>query len=190
MRPPFFRTLDALAVDNGRGRAGLSVRLLAHGDIERVMHALERSVPIPQIEILEHGGARREVLRQRPPLATGAEKIEHRVHHLAHVGCPRPPTALGRTDVWGNQFPLLVGQVGRITQTAPLVPGSGFGSPHAAPRESMLPRESQPTPATQAHSERTLRFRGDYHATGFQLYYSIYMRPTHQFAKRIRIRLR
>ena len=49
-RPPhsiFFRALDALAVDDGRGRAGLPVGLLAAADVKRVVQPVERAVVAP-----------------------------------------------------------------------------------------------------------------------------------------------
>lgn len=41
--PPFFGTLDSLAVDDAGGRAGLATRLLAADEIKRVVDALQRA---------------------------------------------------------------------------------------------------------------------------------------------------
>src|SRR5260370_22861669 len=48
----FFRALDALTVDDGGARAGFSVGQLTTLYIERVMDAIERAVPRPQVKIV------------------------------------------------------------------------------------------------------------------------------------------
>ena len=69
---PFFRALDALAVNDGGGRARLARGGLATPCVKRVVDAIERAVPAPQIEIIVDRRARRQVLGDRPPLAAGA----------------------------------------------------------------------------------------------------------------------
>src|SRR5271166_4952908 len=69
---PFFSALHALAVDDAGRWAGLAPHRLAALHIERVMDAFERSVPCPQIEIVEQPAARRQILRHVTPLATRA----------------------------------------------------------------------------------------------------------------------
>src|SRR3954470_24637382 len=53
-RPPFFGALDALGVDDRRRGAGLPASLLAAFHVERVMDAIERAVPGPQLEVAVH----------------------------------------------------------------------------------------------------------------------------------------
>lgn len=72
---PFFGALDALAVDDRGCRARLALGLLSTLDIKRVMDAVERSVPFPEVEIAVDCALWRQVLRDRAPLAAGAEHI-------------------------------------------------------------------------------------------------------------------
>src|SRR3954452_1692862 len=90
--------LCGLAVNDRRGRACFAARLLPNLDIESVVDAPQRSVPVPQVQIVPDGAARWQVLRERLPLAAGPEHVEDRVQHLADVHRPRTPTALGRAD--------------------------------------------------------------------------------------------
>src|ERR1700675_4528643 len=83
--PPFFRALDALTVDDGGARAGFSVGQLPTLYIERVMDAIERAVPSPQVKITVHRAARRQILRDRSPLATAAQHIHQTIDHLTHI---------------------------------------------------------------------------------------------------------
>ena len=54
MQAPLFRALDALAVDDGGGRARFAGGLLTTAPVKRLMDAVERAVPAPQIEIIVH----------------------------------------------------------------------------------------------------------------------------------------
>ena len=83
-------------------------------------------------EVVVHRAARRQVLRQRRPLAAGAQDIHHPVHHLAHVDRPLVAAALGRRDQRPDQRPFLVRQVARIAQLAAVVSGAVLGRPHPA----------------------------------------------------------
>ena len=69
-RPLFDGSPGALAVDDGRGRAGLPACLVPNRDRKDVMDAAERAVPVPQVEVLPDRAARRQVLRQRLPRVT------------------------------------------------------------------------------------------------------------------------
>jgi FkbM family methyltransferase len=44
-----------------------------------VVDAIERSIPIPKVEIAMHRAARRQVFGKSPPLATGGKNIHHAV---------------------------------------------------------------------------------------------------------------
>ena len=52
----------ALTVDDRRGWAGFTALALARGDVERVVDALQRPVPIPQHEVRMRRALRRQVL--------------------------------------------------------------------------------------------------------------------------------
>jgi len=88
-------TLGALAIDDRSRRANLASFALVGLDIERVMDALQRAVPIPQHERRMRGALRRQILRQRLPLAARREHIEDRVQNLADVHLAPTPTAFG-----------------------------------------------------------------------------------------------
>src|SRR3974390_3380171 len=128
----FFRALDALAVDDGGGRAGFAGGGFATLHVERVVDAIERAVPTPQIEIIVDRRARRQVLGDCPPLAAGAQDGHQAVDDLAQF--PRPPVAatLGRRNERLRQRPFLVGQIARITQLAAIVAPTIFVPPHPA----------------------------------------------------------
>ena len=66
---PLFCALDALTVDNRHRRAGLAPGQLPVLGVKRVMDAIQCPVMVPAPEIRIHRAARRQVLRQRPPLA-------------------------------------------------------------------------------------------------------------------------
>jgi len=58
---------------------------------------------------------RRKVFGQQAPLATATQDVEDSIHHLAHVGGPRPSTSFcGRNERRQNS-PLGIGQISRIT---------------------------------------------------------------------------
>jgi len=102
------RRFGALAVDDGRSRAGLVTFLVAYRQVEGMMDALQRAVPVPQSEILMGRALRRQVLRQRRPLAAGRQHVEDRVQHLANVDLAPPSAPLGRRDQGRNQRPLAI----------------------------------------------------------------------------------
>ena len=92
---------------------------LAGLDIERVMDALQRAVPIPQHEIRMRGALRRQILRQRLPLRA---HIEDRVQNFADVHLAPTPTAFGRRYRRFDQRPFAVAQITRVAQ--PMAVGS------------------------------------------------------------------
>src|SRR4051812_21332879 len=99
--------------DRGRG-AGFPSCLFSHLDIQRVMDASQGAVPLPQVQIRPNRAARREVFRQRLPLAPRPEDIEDRVQDLADIHRPRTPAAFGRSDQGSNQRPFGVSQITRV----------------------------------------------------------------------------
>ena len=84
-RPRFFRALDALAIDDGGSGTGFAFALLAALHIKRVMDAIECAVVAPQVEIIVHRATRRQVFRNRPPLASRAQNIHDPIHHFTNV---------------------------------------------------------------------------------------------------------
>src|SRR5205823_5578884 len=97
-RSRFLGALGALAVDDRSRRARFASFALAGLDVECVMDALQRAVPIPQHEVGMCRALRRQILRQRLPLAARREHIEDRVENFADVHLAPTPTALSRRD--------------------------------------------------------------------------------------------
>src|SRR5881628_2652709 len=100
---------------------------------------------------------RRQVLRQRLPLAPRPEHIENRVEDLTNVHPSRAAAALGRTDQRSDQRPFGVRQITLIPQAAPIRRRSMFRLPHEAPPNQVPSNESQAIPAIQVLSGRALR---------------------------------
>src|SRR6202007_3187626 len=130
---PFFFALAALPVDDGGARAGFSVGQLTTLYVERVMDAIERAVPSPQVKIVVHGAARRQVLRHRSPLATGAQHIHQAIDHLAHIDRALVAAALGWRNQWLHQRPFLISQIARIAWPASVVTTAVLLRPHRRP---------------------------------------------------------
>src|SRR5271166_3881900 len=126
------------------------IRLLAAFDVEGVVDAIERAIPVPQAEIIMHGATRRQVFGQIAPLAAGAEDVHHAVHHLAHDDPPLAAASLAGRDERLHERPFLVGQIAWITQPVAIVAGAIFGRPHAAPRKRIgatqgITKDSRPS---------------------------------------------
>ena len=73
---------------------------------------------------------RRQILRDVPPLATGAEHIQQAVDQLALILLPLAAAALGGRYQRRDHRPFVVGQITRISQIAAVMTGAGFGRPH------------------------------------------------------------
>src|SRR5829696_413094 len=157
-RPPFQGSLYALAIDDSRGRTGFTPCLLPHLDIQHVVDAAERAVPVPPVQVLPNRAARREVLRERLPLTPRPEHVEDRVQDLSQVDRSRTPAAFGGPDQRRNQRPLGFREIAVVAQAAPIRCCTMLRVPHEAPRSTQVPpRESQPTPQTQFLSGSALR---------------------------------
>src|ERR1700732_1045361 len=111
---PLVSVFGVLGVDDGGARAGFSVGQLTTLYIERVMDAIERAVPSPQVKIVVHRAARWQVLRDRSPLATGAQHIHQAIDHLAYIDGALVAASLGWRNQRLHQRPFLIGQIARI----------------------------------------------------------------------------
>jgi hypothetical protein len=150
----------ALTVDDRGGWAGFTALALARGDVERVVDALQRSVPIPQHEVRMRRALRRQVLGQRLPLATRREHVEDCVENLANIHLAPTAAALGWRDHRLNQRPFGIRQVTRISQTTPLSSAAMFRFPHLGTPQStirMPHNESQMIHPNQQLSGSALR---------------------------------
>src|SRR6202035_3414185 len=126
----------ALGVDDRGCRARLAPLALAGLDIECVMDPLQRAVPIPQHEVGMRGAFRRQILRQRLPLAARREHIEDRVQNFADVHFAPTPTAFGRRHRRFDQRPSAVAQITRVAQAMAIGGTAVFRLPHSAPLSS------------------------------------------------------
>ncbi len=95
------------------------------------MDAIERAVVGPAAEIVVHRAARRQILRQRSPLAAGAQEVHQTVDNSALVDRALVAAAFGGWDQRLDPVPLIVGQVAGITQLAAVVATSVLVRPHA-----------------------------------------------------------
>src|SRR5580700_3481269 len=129
----FFRALNALAVDDRGGRAGLARGGLAALRIKHIVDAIERAVPAPQIEIIVERRARRQVLGDRPPLTAGAQDIHQAVDNLAYDDMTPVAAALGWPNERLHQRPFLVRQIARIAQPASVIASAILSRPHRRP---------------------------------------------------------
>src|SRR5438445_385996 len=96
------------------------------------MDALQRAVPIPQHEVGMRGAFRRQILRQRLPLAARREHVEDRVQNLADVHLASTPTVLSRRYRRFDQRPLAVAQITRVAQAVAVRSTAMFRLPHPA----------------------------------------------------------
>src|SRR5712675_2970540 len=129
----FFGAFHALAIDDGGGGTGLSFRLLAAGDVERVVNAIQHTIALPPNEVVVDRAVRRKVLWKVAPLATGAQDIHHPVHDRTHVGPPLATARLRRRNQWCNIRPLVIREVARVPQVITIVFWSVLKRPHRRP---------------------------------------------------------
>ena len=120
----------ALTIDDRGGWACFPALVHARSDIERMMNALQRAVPIPQHEIRMRRALRRQVLRQRLPLATRRKHVEDRIENLANIHLAATAAALGWWDHRLDQRPFGIGEIARISQAAALRSAAMFRLPH------------------------------------------------------------
>jgi hypothetical protein len=85
------------------------------------MDALERSIPVPKVEIAMHGAARRQVPGKSPPLAAGGKDIHYAIDDFAHNHRAFAAATLCRRDHGFDERPFLIGQVARIAKLAAVI---------------------------------------------------------------------
>jgi len=128
--PTGFGRFDALAVDDGRRRHGLSPNANTIELDEVMVQTLEHAVVAPFCEPTVDGLVRWKVVGQEPPLASGTQHVEDRVHDFAH----RPlPAATSRSRPWQmrlDNFPFGIGEVTSITMFSAAMMRTGGRIPH------------------------------------------------------------
>lgn len=119
-----------MGIDDGGAGTGFPPFLLAHRHIERMMDALQRAVPVPQVEIVVDRALGRKVLGQPLPLAARPQNVEDGVEHLADIDLAPAPAALGGWDQRRGQRPFRVRHIAGITKTFALCRAAMLGLPH------------------------------------------------------------
>jgi hypothetical protein len=78
---------------------------------QTVMDELPGAVDPEQTVIVMHGRPGRELLRQAPPLAAGADAVKNAVEDFTHRGRARPPAGQRLGQVMVDQPPLLIREI-------------------------------------------------------------------------------
>ena len=126
LAPPFSRLLTLwLSII---AAVGLVSRPSFRGRPRKALHAHEGAIPVPQVEIVIDCGARRQILRDRPPLAASTQHVKQRIDDFPQVHPALVAATFGRRDERSDKSPFLVRQITGIPQitaviaTAVLVP--------------------------------------------------------------------
>jgi len=90
------------------------------------MDAIQRPVIIPKIKILEQRTAWRQILGDRPPLATGAQNIHQTVHHFTDIDAPLAAPSLGRRDQGRNMRPFIIRNITGVAKFAAVIGATIF----------------------------------------------------------------
>ena len=80
---PFFRSLHALAVDNGPAGTGMSPLTLPYLGNQGVVNPRPGPIPSPDPEVVIDQLPRRQVVWQQTPSTTGAQHVPDAIHHLS-----------------------------------------------------------------------------------------------------------
>ena len=108
-------------------------RLLAALHVERVMQPVQRAVVCPAPEVAVDRAARRQVLRQRSPLAARPETVHDPVDDRADVDRALVAAAFGRWNERLDQRPRLVRQIARVALLATVISTAVLCRPHPGP---------------------------------------------------------
>jgi len=128
-RPPVFRALHALAVDDRGRRAGLAASQFSALYIERVVDAIESAIGLPAQEVIVHRAARRKIGRNRRPLTPGSQNIHDTVDNCAFRDSALVATLLRWRDQRPDDRPLFVSQIARIAQLTAIIASTIFRRP-------------------------------------------------------------
>ena len=122
-----------------------------------MVQAIERAVLVPALKVAVHRAARRQVLRNGIPLATGAEYIHQPVDHFPDVHRALVAAGLRRRDQWRYQGPLRIRQVTRVAELAPIVESSIFARPHRHPQIDAQSRSNRTNPPHASTTRNQLK---------------------------------
>jgi len=112
------RRPDGLAVEHGGAWGCLASSPFAVFEQQRMVEAIPDAFAFPSPQVVIDGLPRREVVRQKPLGAPGAQQIEDGVHDLALFGLARAASGAGVGDHGRNGGPLVVSQVGGVVAAA------------------------------------------------------------------------
>src|SRR6185312_11074828 len=155
--PPFFRALDALAVDDRGGWACFSSGLLSTFHVKSMVDTIQRAVVVPKREVAIHRAARGQILRDRAPLAARAQHVHQAVDHVADAHRSLATPALRRWNDRCDESPFLVCQVAGIAKLAAVISTAVLVRPHRRyPANRADAIESQVIPTIQDVFGRTL----------------------------------
>jgi hypothetical protein len=119
--PSFFSALDALAIDDARGRAGLAAEFLAALDIEGVMDAIQRPVMGPVAKVAIDRTPRWQVLGDGALLASLAQHVHQAVHQMPLVHLSPAPAVPSQRNQRRDMRPFGVGDVARVSKMSATV---------------------------------------------------------------------
>src|SRR3954452_20521766 len=124
-----------------------------------MMNTIEGAVPTPQVQIVVHSRAGRQIFRDCPPLTSRTQNIHEPVDDFPHVHMAPIATTFSWRDQRPHMRPFLVGQIAGITQQASVVTPAILVRPHRRPPESGRSLESQTVPMNQIVLGRALKPR-------------------------------
>src|SRR6516164_8577069 len=131
--------LDALAVDDrGRG-AGVAPDPFAICHYKRVVYPFKAPVVAPGGEPAVDRPPRRQIARHQPPRAACPHHVKYPIDDLAHRPLARPARRAGLRQVWRDDAPLCVGQIGLVSCDGAAILLSSGRRPHG---ESKLVQET------------------------------------------------
>src|SRR3954462_2570856 len=124
-----------------------------------MMNAIEGAVPTPQVQIVVHSRAGRQIFRDCPPLTSRTQNIHEPVDDFPHVHMAPIATTFSWRDQRPHMRPFLVGQIAGITQQASVVTPAILVRPHRRSPESGRSLESQTVPMNQIVLGRALKHK-------------------------------
>src|SRR6266850_1526192 len=104
-RPTALSGLGRLTVDDPCRWARFAPRRFAGLQQQCKIDLLKQAVVSPMVEITLHGGKRRKVLRQHPPLTAASRDIQDRIQHRPQLGLARSAQTLGCRHMRLDQRP-------------------------------------------------------------------------------------
>ncbi len=86
-----------------------------------MMDAIQCPVIVPKVKVFEQRTAWRQILGDRPPLATGAQDIHQAVHHFTDINAPLATAPFGRWYQRRNMRPFIIAHITRVAKSAAII---------------------------------------------------------------------